>query len=517
MNGADHLLSSLTANGVSVCFANPGTSEMHLVAALGRNPSMRGVLALEEGVATGAADGFARLTDRPASTLLHLGPGLANGLSNLHNAIRARSGVVNVVGDHATYHRDLDAPLTSDIEGTARPFSTWVRTSTSSELISSDTADAVGAGLGNGVATLILPADVAWNSAPSTHADAHAALPTRPYTDSSVIDSAARELRRNGRRCALLMGGKSLREEQVALAVQISAATGAHVLSDTFVSKTERGAGRFPTRKVPYPVRESTKLFANFDAVILIDTKAPVSFFAYPNQSSVITQPGTKFFHVSPVNADSRSALEELRDLSVNETRVGPRPVAMTLPPKPTGPARPEKITTWLCSAIPENAIVIDEIGTSGPRLFHDTETARPHDLISATGGSIGYALPTAVGAAIACPDRDVIALESDGSGMYKLQALWTQSREGLKIINLIFANRRYQTLRNEMVNVGAGPLGQGMATSLLDIDNPTLDWVALARGMGVSGRRVETMEDLDSAFRASVATDGPSLIEVVL
>lgn len=517
MNGAELLLTTLTSNGVSVCFANPGTSEMHFTAALDQTQGMRGILVLEEGVATGAADGYARMTDQPAATLLHLGPGLANGLSNLHNGLRARSGIINIVGDHATYHRALDAPLTSDIEGTARAFSNWVRTSTSPQMIGPDTADAIGIGQSNGIATLILPADVAWNQSPKCAPITAALRPTRPEPDPTVIAAAARELRQNGRRCAILLGGKSLNEEQLKLAAQISVATGATVLSDTFVPKTKRGGGRFPTMKVPYPIKESTALFSNFDAVMLIDTKAPVSFFAYPKQSSILTQPGTRIYQVSPINADSCSALAELEDLIVDASHPRPTPLAVSLPSKPTGRISGAKFTTWLASTIPENAVVIDEVGTSGPNLFNDTATARPHDLISATGGSIGYALPTAVGASIACPDRTVIALESDGSGMYKLQALWTQAREGLKVINVVFANRRYQTLRNEMTNVGAERLEADETASLLDIDNPTISWVDLARGMGVAAHRVETMEELDTMFDAAMKTDGPSLIELIL
>ena len=167
MNGAESLVRTLVAGGVDVCFSNPGTSEMHFVAALDRVEGMRCVLGLFEGVVTGAADGYFRMKGTPASTLLHLGPGLANGLANLHNAKKANSGIVNIVGQHATHHIGYNAPLTSDIEGLARPMSAWVRTSPDAKSVSADGAAAIAAARSAPpqIATLILPADTAWNEA----------------------------------------------------------------------------------------------------------------------------------------------------------------------------------------------------------------------------------------------------------------------------------------------------------------------------------------------------------------
>lgn len=518
MNGAESLLETLEHNGIEVCFANPGTSEMHFVAALDRSPGIRGVLGMFEGVATGAADGYARMTDKPAATLLHLGPGMANGLSSLHNALRARSSMVNIIGDHATFHKALDAPLTSDIESTARPFSHWVRTSPSANTIAQDAADAIGVSLPGRIASLILPANTAWDSADSYTTPPRASrLPTLAL-DTEVIDAAAKSLRQNGRRTAILLGGRALREEQLTLAAEVTAATGATLLSETFAPRSQRGAGRHATMRVPYPVGAAQQLLSQFDSLILIDSKAPVAFFAYPDTSSLLTAPGTTFYEVSKPEVDSVAALQALRSAVLGDGHKGTTlaPSELAPPARPSGTITAEKLAAWLGGAIPENAVVLDESITTGQSFFAQTVHARPHDYFSSTGGAIGWALPVSAGAAIACPDRKVIALESDGSGMYMPQSLWTHAREGLDVVTLIFANRKYQILRNEMHNVGVHDFGQ-KANSLLDIDNPVLDWVAVSRGMGVPAERVETIEELSRAFDAAVADSGPRLIEVVL
>lgn len=522
-NGADHLLATLEHNDIEVCFANPGTSEMHFVAALDQAKSIRGVLGLFEGTVTGAADGYSRMTDRAAATLLHLGPGLANGLSNMHNALRARAGIVNVIGDHATYHRHLDAPLTSDIEGAARPFSHWVRTSPSPDTIASDTADAISQADAGRVASLILPADTAWNPVTADTALPRAAALPRPVLDAAVVEAAAERLRSSGHRTAFLMGGRSLRSAQLALAGRIAAATGADLLSDTFAPRTERGAGRVPTIKVPYPVEPSQELLRRYDALILIDSKAPVAFFAYPDKRSELTQPGTTFFELCKREGDSLAALEALAEAVGASGGAAPRvgtghgQAAPLAPPElPSGQITPEKIGAFLGARIPEGAIVVDESITTGGGFWSLTAAAQPHDWFSGTGGSIGYAMPVAAGAAIACPDRKVVTLESDGSGLYQPQALWTQAREGLDVVTLIFNNAKYQILRNEMVNVGVPDFGP-KASSLLDLSDPVPNWSAISEGMGVPARRVETVEQLDAAFSEALAEPGPRLIEVMV
>ncbi|WCE41431.1 acetolactate synthase large subunit [Brevibacterium sp. BDJS002] len=534
MNGAESLLETLGHNGIEVCFANPGTSEMHFVAALDRQPHVRGVLGLFEGVVTGAADGYSRMLDKPAATLLHLGPGAANGLSSLHNALRARASMVNIIGDHAGYHRSLDAPLTSDIEGAVRPFSNWVRTSPSANSIAKDAADAIGYSLSGQISSLILPADTAWNTADEYTQPVNAVASTPIAIDPAEVAASAARLRASGRRTAILLGGRALRSAQLETAAQIAEATGATLLAETFAARTERGAGRPAVTKIPYPVEPSVELLKDFDALILIDAKPPVAFFAYPDKPSVLTAPGTTFFTLSPIGADSSEALEALREcvgVGPSSRGSGSSDIAHSADLElvrsthraefapaqmPSGTITVGKLAAWLSGAIPENAIVLDESITTGRDFYDQTAGSHPHDYLGGTGGSIGWALPVGVGAAISSPDRKAIVLESDGSGMYNPQALWTYAREQLDVVVLIFANRKYQILRNEMSNVGVPDFGP-KAESLLDIGNPAIDWVSLSHGMGVPASRVETIEELDRDFRAGLADSGPRLIEVLV
>ena len=519
MNGAESLLTTLRQHQVEVCFANPGTSEMHFVAALDRVEGMRGILGLFEGVVTGAADGYARMLDRPACTLLHLGPGLANGLSNLHNAVRAQSPIVNVIGDHATHHRHLDAPLTSDIEGAARPFSHWVRTSPSADTLAADGAAAVAAALSapGRVACLILPADAAWNelaqprpSAPSTPP---AGIQYARPADSAI--AAAAQILRSGEPTALILGGRATREAPLALAGKIAAATGARLLAPTLTPRISRGAGRVPVERIPYPVDLALAFLKELRNIILVGAKAPVAFFAYPDKPGTLYQPGTRIHELARAEHDPFYALEALVDA------LGARQAAASVPrlerpARPTGAITLEKLGALLGAALPENAIVVDESITTGRAFLAATKNCPPHDWIIGTGGSIGYGMPVALGAAVACPDRKVVCLESDGSGLYMPQSLWTHARESLNILTLVFANRSYQILRDEMRNVGASNIGP-VASSLLDIGNPDIDWPSLAKGFGVPAHRATTMDELSRAFDAGLAMQGPCVIEVVL
>ena len=525
MNGAESLLETLVHNGVEVCFANPGTSEMHFVAALDRQPGVRGVLGLFEGVVTGAADGYSRMLDQPAATLLHLGPGAANGLSSLHNALRARSSIVNVIGDHAGYHRSLDAPLTSDIEGAVRPFSNWLRTSTSASSIAGDAADAVGYSRSGRISSLILPADTAWNTANSYSGAPSSTEPTRIAIDPASVEAAARKLHSAGPKTAIIMGGRALRSAQLEVAGEIAAATGATLLAETFLPRTERGASRPVVTKIPYAVEPAVEVLSGFDEFFLIDARPPVAFFAYPDKPSVLTPQGSSMITLSPIGADSLEALEALREdigACVSGASAGfaggagIQRAKLAQAVKPAGAIDVEKLAAWLSGAVPENSIVLDESITTGRDFYAQTVHSQPHDYLGGTGGSIGWALPVGAGAAIASPERKVIVLESDGSGMYNPQSLWTYAREQLDIVVLIFANRRYQILRNEMANVGVPNFGP-KAQSLLDIGGPNIDWVSLAEGMGVPASRVETIEELALDFDTALAEPGPRLIEVLL
>ena len=520
MNGAESLVRSLLASKVDVCFTNPGTSEMHFVAALDRVPGMRSILALFEGVVTGAADGYYRMADKPASTLLHLGPGLGNGIANLHNAKKAGSGIVNIVGEHASWHLKHDAPLTADIEGLARPMSHWVRTSPSADHVGADAAAAVAAANASPaqIATLILPGDTAWNECTSDSSNGGAAEPLgqqpRVRASAGAIDAMARVLAKR-EPTLLILGGRALRADALEYAGRIAARTGCVLATQFFSPRIERGAGRVPTFRIPYAVDLALAALAPYRHIITVETTEPVAFFAYPNKPSLLKPDGCQVHELCGIGADSLTALEELAG-AVGGKRGDAKMQERIATALPTGPLNSATIAQSLAALIPENAIVIDESVTTGRESMGMTAGAAPHDMIQNMGGSIGYSPPVATGAAVACPDRKVICLTGDGSAMYTIQALWTQARENLDVLTIIFANRAYQILRNEFAGVLAGTPGP-RAKAMLSIDNPTLDFVALAKGMGVPASRVTNVDELNTAFAAGCREKGPRLIEVVL
>ena len=514
MNGAESLVRTLVAGDVNVCFTNPGTSEMHFVAALDRVDGMRCVLGLFEGVVTGAADGYYRMAGKPASTLLHLGPGLANGLANLHNAKKAHSGIVNIVGQHATYHIEYNAPLTSDIEGLARPMSAWVRTSPDSKSIARDGAAAIAAARSHPgqIATLILPADTAWNEA-----DGIAQVPAdsqRASYSPQAVDEAARVLR-SGEQTLLLLTGKALTEEGLALAARIAGKTGCKVMGQTYNPRMARGRGRFSIDRIPYVIEQALPILKAFRHIVLIETNDPVAFFAYPNKPSLLKPEGCEVHRMCESGENSVAALHALAD-ALGAKASDAKPQQLVELAKPTGALTYASIAQAIAMAIPENAIVVDESITTGRGFFPPTAAAPPHDWLQNMGGSIGFSTPVATGAAVACPDRKVICMVGDGSAMYTLQSLWTQAREGLDVTTIVFANRTYQILKGEFAGVDAGEPGR-KALDMLNIDNPALDWVSLAKGMGVLAQSVTTAEDFSNALTNSVREKGPRLIEVVM
>ncbi len=513
-NGAESLVRTLVANGVDVCFTNPGTSEMHFVAALDRIDGMRCVLGLFEGVVTGAADGYYRMAEKPASTLLHLGPGLGNGLANLHNAKKAGSGIVNIVGEHASYHLACNAPLTSDIEAIASPMSNWVRTSRSSKAVASDGAAAITEARQppGRIATLVLPADTAWGDGGAV---AQAAAPAaRRIVSDDAIEAAAQALT-SGRPAALLLGDRAVREEALQLAGRIAAKTGCRLLSEYALPRLQRGAGRVVTQRVPYPVDASIALLKEVAELVLVGSKVPVAFFAYPGKPSILIAESCHVTALADLADDQLAALRALAE-RLGASAIDPAHIAKAQRPAlPSGAITPEGIGAVLGALLPENAIIVDEAVTTGRGFGVPTTGAPPHDWLSIVGGSIGFGLPAATGAAIGAPGRTVIALEGDGSAMYTLQALWTMARESLDVKVLVFANRRYQILQGELANVGAGTPGR-KASSMLSLDRPDLDWVSLARGHGVEGARVDDLDTLAKTFARALATPGPYLIEVV-
>ncbi len=514
MNGADLLCETLLANGIDTCFANPGTSEMHFVAALDRQPGMRCILGLFEGVVTGAADAYARMADRPAATLLHLGPGLANGLANLHNARRAHSPMVNIVGDHATGHLQFDAPLTSDIDSLARPMSHWIGRAETAGEVGQRTAEAIGAAMtGAGqIATLILHANAAWTETGSAVPPPQAAMPL-PSPDSTALARAAAALR-NGAATTILVSGRALRAPQLELLDRIAATTGARLMAQQANGRMQRGAGRVALDRVPYVVDQALQTFADTRQVILIGAKAPVGFFAYPGKPGSMLPEGCEVIALAGPHDDIPATIAALAD-EIGAT-APPRLAARHSPPMPHGALSPDAIAIALAHLMPENAIVCDESVTSGRDFFRSTRGAAPHDFLQLTGGAIGDGIPMAVGAAVACPGRKVIGLQADGSGMYTVQGLWTQARERLDVVTIVFANRRYKILHGELKSVGAGTAGEN-ARRMLDLDDPALDWVKLANGMGVDAARAETCESFYDLLAAALSRKGPFLIKAVL
>jgi acetolactate synthase-1/2/3 large subunit len=500
---------------MEVCFANPGTSEMHLVNAIDRIQGIRPVLALFEGVCTGAADGYSRMADKAACTILHLGPGLANGLANLHNAKRAGSQILNIVGDHATYHRKYDAPLTSDVEGVARPMSAWMRSAETAKGLAGDGAAALAAANGppGKVATLIVPADCAWGEADGPARPLESQHPAGP--DRDVLRTVADMMRHGGGTVAVMVGSAGLREPGLEALGRIAAGTSARVLCDTFPARLERGAGLPAVERLPYFPEDAMRTLEGLTDLVLVGIKAPVSFFAYPGLPSEMAPEQCRKHVLVPPGGDIVGALEMLAD-EVGAPRDAVRRTALARPDLPTGDLDAEKVGAMLAALLPENAIVSDEGLTSGFPCFNATVETVPHTWLVITGGALGEGMPVAAGAAIACPDRPVVCLHGDGAAMYTLQALWTHAREGLNIKTIIFSNRRYRILQIELSRLGFQNPGRN-AMSLFSLGDPDLDWVSLAKGMGVPATRAETAEDFAKQFRAALAEPGPGLIEAVI
>jgi acetolactate synthase-1/2/3 large subunit len=516
MNGAESLVRTLIASDVNLCFANPGTSEMHFVAALDRVEGIRCILGLFEGVVTAAADTYYRIAEKPAATLLHLGPGLGNGIANLHNAKKARSGIVNIVGEHAGYHIEHDAPLTCDIEGLARPVSHWVKTSKDSRSVAADGAAAVEAArtAPGCIATLILPADTAWGEADGP-AVAKPPAPRRRVS-GEVIVAGAKALHAGGQAATLLLGGNALRGKALELAGRIAAKTGCRVFSEFNTARQESGAGRVDAPRLPFSVDQGLAMMAGTTQLVLVGAKPPVTFFAYPGKPSTLVPPGCSVTEVADVGADLQHAMAALAD-ELGAANTPPALVNAGDPgPVPSGKPTIEGISAAVTHLIPANAIVCDEGITTGRNFGAWTKNAKPHEWMSIMGGSIGWGLPAGVGAALAAPDRKVVVLEGDGSGMYTVQALWTMARENLNVAVLIFANRSYQVLQAEFRNVGAGQPGH-KAHDMLSLDRPDPDWVALARGYGVEASRATNLDELMREMKKALAVNGPYLVELVI
>lgn len=513
MNGADVLISTLTLNGVSACFANPGTSEMQFVAALDRHTAMRSLLCLFEGVATGAADGYGRMADTPACTLLHLGPGYGNGLANLHNARRAYTPIVNIIGDHATFHRQYDAPLHSDIPAIVAPNSTWVGSADSPEAVGNMTAQAISASYGPpaGPVSLILPADSAWLQSNSVPVIAKRRV--RAVPEHSRVHAAAREIRA-AKNPVVLLGSHACRDEGLRAAGRLQAA-GVRVMADTFIARLRRGAGIFSPQRIQYHGELAMRDLDGVDLVILAGTTTPVAFFAYPDRPSVLLPADADVMSLADRSEDAVSALEILAE-AVSAPTEGARQPYDVARSSPSGALSAQLAGISIARHLPESAIVCDDSVTSRVGIAGPAVTCAPHEVLALTGGAIGAGLPMAIGAAVAASERKVVSLNGDGAAMYTVQALWTIARENLDIITVIFANNRYQILNTEMARTAAGNIGP-QAARLLDLGNPEIEWTGLARSLGVEAVRCDTAEAFDDAFGMAMRRRGPLLIQAVL
>ena len=510
MNGAESLVKTLLASGVDVCFANPGTSEMHFVAALDRVPGMRCILGLQENVVTGAADGYFRMAEKPAATLLHCGPGLANGMAGLHDARRARSGIVNIPGDQATFHRPFDAPLTADTEGWARGVSAWVKTSMTAAEVGPDAATAVQVARTSPgqIATLILPSDSSWSEGGVLAAPL--AVPAVPQADPHAVQTVARMLREK-KNVLLLLGGLALREGAQRQAHRIAMATGARLMCEGSNARIQRGQGRLPLERVPYVVELATEALKWVENLVLVNAKAPIGFFGYPGKPSILYPADAAIHLLTRYEQDAEAALravaDELGAPAVAMPNNGPRPE------RQRGALSPEGLAQCIGAVMPEHSIIVDEAVTYGRGFFPLTHAAPAHDWLMNCGGAIGFGPPVATGAAIGAPGRRVIAAQADGSAMYTVQALWTQAREKLPITTILLSNRKYQILLGEYRNVGANPGRTAM--DMLDLSNPDISWVGMARSMGVEAARANTLEACTDLMEQSFAQPGPFLIEL--
>jgi acetolactate synthase I/II/III large subunit len=516
-NGAESLIRTAVQAGIDVCFANPGTTEMPLVAALDAVPGMRAVLGLFEGVCTGAADGYGRMTGRPALTLTHLGPGFANGIANLHNARRARSPIVNIIGDHASWHLASDAPLTADIASLARPVSHWVRKSAFACDVARDTAEAIAAaGHEPGqVATLIVPADCQWD--PSEGPAPVIKPADAPMVGADAIGRSVDLLRKHESKAALFIGATAMRARGLKAAGRIAAKTGCRLICETFPSRLERGGSLPKVEKLPYFPEQALEALGKVSAVVIAGAPSPVAFFGYPNLPSSLVPEGCSSTTLAAPAEDVPAALEELADaLDAPREAVPSAPEPRRPAPMPTGALTPATIGPVIAALMPEGCILMDEAATTGMPFFAASAAATPHTYLALTGGAIGQGLPCATGAAVACPDRKVIAFQADGSGMYTVQSLWTQAREHLNVTTLICNNRRYRILQVELARAGITEPGRN-ARGLTSLGNPEIDWSRIAAGMGVSSVRVETAEDLYVQLGRALQEPGPNLIEMLI
>jgi acetolactate synthase-1/2/3 large subunit len=516
MTGAETLVKTLIKSGVEVCFANAGTTEIPILSAFDSVPGIRTVLGLFEGVCTGAADGYGRVLDKPAMALLHHGPGFANGIANLHNARRAGTPLLNIIGDHASWHRIADAPLTMDIESLSGTVSGWVKTSKSADTLSKDISEALSAAMSGQISSLIVPHDFQISqcayeeiSAPDYRFDP---------VDNGAVEEAVRSLR-ECRKVAIILGGRALRRNGLMSAARIKAATGCMLFAETFPGYMERGSGLPDVARIPYFPEGAIELLSEYETVILAGVKEPVTFFGYKGIRGFILSDHQRKLSIAKSKENVLEALECLADaVSVKCESYAVKNVLSkpNRPEFPMGSLTPYAACSVLAAMQPEGAVIVDEGLTTVLPYYSITSGLPFFSITTVTGGAIGYGMPCATGAAIACPDRPVIDFQADGSAMYTLQALWTQARESLNVTTLICSNRSYNILKMELLRAGITSPG-AKACSLINFDNPPIDWVKVSSGFGVPGVSVDTAEDLAKELGKALAEPGPHLIEMVL
>jgi acetolactate synthase-1/2/3 large subunit len=509
------LFKALRDAGLDTCFANPGTSEMQLVYEIGRTKGMRAVLCLQENTVTGAADGYARMAGKPAFTMLHVASGFANGIGNLHNAGRANTPMVNVVGANATYHQPNFCEhelINGRVADLARPVSHWTqeaRTADELGVLAALAANHARTGAGK-ICTLIAPTNCQWD--PALAPPAPLPPPQRPQVARESIDEVA-TLLANGKKTALLLGSHALYGEGLELAGRIATRTGVDLLGEMWVARLARGEGRVPVRLVPYLREHAAFFLQGYEQLILLGAQLPMSTFAYQGAPLNKLPASCQVTALATVENDLLAVLRELAQAVAAPAQPGAR-TARASAAAPTGALSADAIGQSLCLLMPQDAILVNDGATCSPPIVNRTAGARAHDYLDGSrGGALGGGLPLALGAAIACPERRTILLQGDGSGMYASQALWSMARERTDVVVIVLRNDNYAILEVELARVREGDANDTML-SMMHLDDPVLDWVKLAEAHGVAATRATTAEEFHVQLEDALQQRGPHLIE---
>ena len=482
---------------------------------------VRTVLGLHENVVTGAGDGYARMARRPAMTLLHLGPGLANGLANLHNAKRASSPMLNLIGTMATWHTAADASLQMDVESLTQTVSCWASLLPSRELLHTFAREAIArvsafaSPDGCRIATLLLPHDLQWQICSHSGAHMEPSLIV-PSSGGGVvaIDALLQDLAEAGRRGALLLGGEALCEPMLSVFASYARCVGTAILCVNEFARADRGQGRPAVRRIPYHSQQAREFLESFTVMVFINAVEPTAQFGYPESISTLVSSHSKihripFAELSAVlhhlqGAISRDAAGELEPMAFPSNLFPPDGI-LTAP----------KMWQLVAGLQPlDTIIIVDESLTSGGEYWEASQHSPPFSHLSQTRGAFRNGPPCAVGAALACPDRHVINLQADSSGLYSSQALSTQARERLNITTVVCANNAYGILQVDLARQKPKFGGRGcVVNALTQLNDPPIDWVNLAAGYGVLAVTVNTCEELARELSTAIDAQGPRVI----